>query len=114
MSFYQNLFLFAIVKYPEMVNNNLNGQKESILWKPFFSCKCNQYGFCGNLCSLEDPCATQNPCANGICVEKCTDVVDYFCNCSEKYTGKNCTEEVSNTFILITRTIRNVRVNFLE
>lgn len=65
------------------------------LKKYIFSCKCNQYGFCGNLCSLDDPCV-QNPCANGgICVEKCTDVVDYFCNCSAKYIGKNCTEEVS-------------------
>lgn len=45
--------------------------------------------------SLDDPCL-QKPCANmGICIEKCTDVADYFCNCTSEFTGKNCTEEVS-------------------
>lgn len=63
-----------------------------------FSCQCSQYGFCGNTCSLDDPCI-QNPCANGgSCIEKCTNVVDYFCNCTNQYTGKNCTEDVSSLF----------------
>lgn len=65
---------------------------------PISSCKCNQYGFCGNACSLEDPCV-ENPCANGgVCIEKCTETADYYCNCTDQYTGKNCTEEVSIFF----------------
>lgn len=60
-----------------------------------FSCKCGQYGVCGRNCHLEDPCI-HDVCANGgTCVENCSEVADYHCNCTSQFTGKNCTEEVS-------------------
>lgn len=60
-----------------------------------FSCKCGQYGVCGRNCHLEDPCI-HDVCANGgICIENCSEVADYYCNCTSQFTGKNCTEEVS-------------------
>lgn len=65
------------------------------------SCKCNEYGLCGNTCLLDDPCS-KNPCANGgICIERCTDVADYYCNCTNEYVGKNCTEQVGTLLTIM-------------
>lgn len=54
-------------------------------------------GLCGNFCILDDPCLIPNICQNeGVCIEMCTDVADYVCNCTEGYGGKNCTQFVSS------------------
>lgn len=58
---------------------------------------------CGLKCALPDPCAGVEICQNGgQCVENCADKSDYYCNCSLGWTGKNCTEPVSN--FLVNRT----------
>lgn len=68
------------------------------LTRPFhdFSCKCGDFGVCGRNCHLPDPCV-HDVCANGgTCIENCSEVADYYCNCTSQFTGKNCTEEVSD------------------
>lgn len=61
-------------------------------------CNCDN-GRCGSSCDLADPCQSLTEvCLNGgICLESCTDVPDYRCNCTDGYAGKNCTEMVSRT-----------------
>ncbi|XP_037806367.1 protein crumbs isoform X1 [Lucilia sericata] len=58
-----------------------------------FKCIC-QDSFCGAYCNFTDPCKQegQQLCMNGgNCIEACGDEADYYCNCTEGYTGKNCT-----------------------
>ncbi|XP_036327522.1 protein crumbs isoform X3 [Rhagoletis pomonella] len=56
-----------------------------------FKCIC-QDNFCGAYCNLTDPCKNGNsPCMNGgTCEEECGDEVDYTCNCTTGYEGKDC------------------------
>lgn len=55
------------------------------------------YGMCGRGCALVNPCAGVEICQNGgQCVESCDEISDYICNCSLGWTGKNCTDPVSN------------------
>lgn len=57
-----------------------------------YKCECRQ-GFCGNKCSLPDPCLVENPCQfDGKCIENCFSEPDYKCECTDGHTGKNCTE----------------------
>lgn len=55
-------------------------------------------GLCGTECNLSDPCHTpETVCQNGgVCFENCglTEAL-YICNCTEGFTGTNCTEEVN-------------------
>ncbi|XP_073817054.1 cell polarity complex component crumbs isoform X3 [Musca autumnalis] len=58
-----------------------------------FKCIC-QDSFCGAYCNFTDPCKQSDVplCMNGgICEEACGDEADYNCNCTDGYTGKNCT-----------------------
>lgn len=67
-----------------------------------FKCIC-QDSFCGAYCNFTDPCKQSDVplCMNGgICEEACGDEADYNCNCTDGYTGKNCTVLVSNFRIL--------------
>lgn len=60
-----------------------------------FKCIC-QKPYCGAFCNFTDPCNSPNICANGgRCVENCGEEADYYCNCTEGFTGKNCTAPVS-------------------
>ncbi|XP_054726521.1 protein crumbs isoform X3 [Anastrepha obliqua] len=56
-----------------------------------FKCIC-QDNFCGVYCNLTDPCKNgRSPCMNGgTCEEACGDEVDYSCNCTAGYEGKDC------------------------
>lgn len=67
-----------------------------------FKCICEQE-FCGAYCNVTDPCkrnSDQPICLNGgICIETCKNTADYYCNCTEGYTGKNCTNLVKLTKI---------------
>ncbi|XP_055854363.1 protein crumbs isoform X1 [Episyrphus balteatus] len=55
-----------------------------------FKCLC-EVKLCGSECNVLDPCQQQDMCMNGgICVEACTDVADYYCNCTDGFGGKNC------------------------
>uniref|UniRef100_T1GEP2 EGF-like domain-containing protein n=1 Tax=Megaselia scalaris TaxID=36166 RepID=T1GEP2_MEGSC len=59
-----------------------------------FKCEC-ALGLCGYDCHLDDPCIMKESgvCDNGgSCVEKCTDVVDYTCNCTIGFMGKTCNQ----------------------
>ncbi|XP_055375058.1 protein crumbs isoform X2 [Condylostylus longicornis] len=60
-----------------------------------YKCQCER-GLCGSQCSFKDLCILEsNICSNnGICVEDCKDYPDFYCNCSEGFTGKNCSEPV--------------------
>jgi len=50
---------------------------------------------CGKGCALPNPCAGVQVCENGgQCEEDCTDISDYFCNCTLGWTGKNCSEQI--------------------
>jgi len=57
-----------------------------------FKCIC-QDSFCGVYCNYTDPCKQDMElCSNGgTCIESCGSIPDYFCNCTEGFTGKNCT-----------------------
>uniref|UniRef100_A0A1I8PY45 Protein crumbs n=1 Tax=Stomoxys calcitrans TaxID=35570 RepID=A0A1I8PY45_STOCA len=58
-----------------------------------FKCIC-QDSFCGAYCNFTDPCKQSDVqlCMNGgTCQEACGDEADYTCNCTDGYTGKNCT-----------------------
>lgn len=60
-----------------------------------FKCICPK-SFCGVYCHTQDPCRLYQPCQNdGNCVENCRDESDYYCNCTDGFTGKNCTDVVS-------------------
>lgn len=76
-------------------------------------CNCDN-GRCGSSCNLSDPCQTlPGVCQNGgMCMESCTDVPDYQCNCTEGYAGKNCTEMVITLFVVFHN--HSVRVSSLS
>ncbi|CAH0559053.1 unnamed protein product [Brassicogethes aeneus] len=57
-----------------------------------YRCTCDINGKCGHHCDLDDPCEADHPCTHGDCHSQCVDKSDYFCQCHENYTGKNCTE----------------------
>ncbi|KAL7730858.1 hypothetical protein ACLKA6_003615 [Drosophila palustris] len=60
-----------------------------------FKCIC-QKPYCGAYCNFTDPCNAPNTCANGgQCVENCGEEADYYCNCTEGFTGKNCTAPIT-------------------
>lgn len=62
-----------------------------------FRCKC-EIGLCGYDCNQPDPCSSVEVgvCDNGgVCVERCTEFVDYFCNCTAGFMGKTCSQLVS-------------------
>ncbi|XP_030376578.1 protein crumbs isoform X3 [Scaptodrosophila lebanonensis] len=60
-----------------------------------FKCVC-QKPFCGAYCNFTDPCNAVDVCANGgQCKENCGEEVDYYCNCTEGFTGKNCTATIT-------------------
>lgn len=66
-----------------------------------FRCQCSS-GRCGPNCDVDDPCMMDNVCENGgICLEACTIVPDYTCNCSNGFGGKNCSEIVVSLTNLI-------------
>lgn len=48
-------------------------------------------------CNLSDPClAAADVCLNGgVCIESCTTEATYECNCTEGFTGTNCSEVVN-------------------
>lgn len=48
-------------------------------------------------CNLVDPCLSEeNVCLNGgVCIETCTSVVQYNCNCTDDFTGPNCSQVVN-------------------
>ncbi|XP_068155556.1 protein crumbs isoform X3 [Drosophila tropicalis] len=61
-----------------------------------FKCIC-QTPHCGAYCNFTDPCNTTGICANGgQCVEACGEEPDYYCNCTEGFTGKNCTAMITS------------------
>lgn len=66
-----------------------------------FRCICPRE-VCGAYCNITDPCKSQSfipVCLNGgTCIETCKDTADYYCNCTEGYTGKNCTNLVGFSF----------------
>lgn len=54
-------------------------------------------------CDIDNPCLKANICQNGgICYENCGLDMDYECNCTLGFTGKNCTDEVSYICLLFT------------
>lgn len=60
-----------------------------------FRCNCD-FGLCGLHCDIDNPCLKGDICQNGgICYENCGIDMDYDCNCTLGFTGKNCTEEAS-------------------
>lgn len=65
------------------------------------SCRCYCVpGSCGPDCNLEDPCMGQNVCQNGgVCSENCGAEASFFCNCTEGFTGSDCSEVVSRFYL---------------
>lgn len=57
-----------------------------------YTCTCNNTSKCGHFCRLDNPCEVSKPCVHGVCTPICTEKADYFCECLEEYTGKNCSE----------------------
>ncbi|KAL9889128.1 cell polarity complex component crumbs isoform 1-T1 [Glossina fuscipes fuscipes] len=63
-----------------------------------FKCIC-QDAFCGAYCNSTDPCKQPGVqlCMNGgVCIENCSEEADYYCNCTDGFTGKNCTVVMSS------------------
>lgn len=55
-----------------------------------YQCICDS-GYCGNDCSVIDPCI-EEPCQNqGTC--ECLGDSGYTCHCTSEYRGHNCTEQ---------------------
>lgn len=67
-----------------------------------FKCQCPE-DTCGPNCDQVDMCAYSDICQNGgVCIEDCKEFEsDYICNCTEEFTGKNCTESVSFSFFFL-------------
>ncbi|CAB3258975.1 unnamed protein product [Arctia plantaginis] len=72
---------------------NLNGS---------YTCLCAE-GYCGNACSLKDPCFAEEgeglnrtgPCLHGAkCEQRCAATTDYICYCVDGWGGKNCSQQV--------------------
>nr|XP_049698738.1 protein crumbs [Helicoverpa armigera] len=70
---------------------NLNGS---------YTCLCAP-GFCGNECSLQDPCFAlgegngTGPCLHGgTCEQRCAAHTDYVCHCVDGWGGHNCSQQV--------------------
>ncbi|XP_017848207.1 protein crumbs isoform X3 [Drosophila busckii] len=60
-----------------------------------FKCSC-QRPYCGAHCNFTDPCTQPGICANGgQCIEDCGMQIDYYCNCTEGFTGKNCSAPIT-------------------
>lgn len=58
-------------------------------------------GFCGNECSLQDPCYagganSSGPCLHGArCEQRCAARTDYVCHCAPGWAGKNCSQPLA-------------------
>ncbi|XP_061722977.1 protein crumbs [Cydia pomonella] len=62
-----------------------------------YICQCER-GKCGHECALADPCYPAGngtgPCEHGgACTQRCSDVVDYSCQCIDGWAGKNCSQQ---------------------
>lgn len=56
-------------------------------------------GLCGPECNLNDPCQEENICLNqGVCIENCGVEPHYICNCTDGFTGTNCSEVVNSFY----------------
>lgn len=71
---------------------NLNGS---------YTCLCAA-GFCGNECSLKDPCYgdgegnSTGPCLHGgRCEQRCGAHTDYVCHCTDGWEGHNCSQPLA-------------------
>ncbi|XP_022088890.1 low-density lipoprotein receptor-related protein 4-like [Acanthaster planci] len=63
-------------------------------YKYTHKCVCKD-GEAGANCKLENPCAS-SPCKNeGKCFQSTSTDGDYFCQCTDRYTGKSCETFVS-------------------
>ena len=74
-------------------------------------CRCEP-GLCGMDCNLADPCL-QSVCQNGgECIESCSTEAHYVCNCTEGFTGTNCTEVVNYFYYYLNSVYAALRYPF--
>ncbi|TRY63548.1 hypothetical protein TCAL_08301 [Tigriopus californicus] len=61
-----------------------------------YECQCNA-GFCGTNCQRSNPCLEDvDLCFNdGVCVPACDEEPFYTCNCTQDWTGLNCTQQAA-------------------
>lgn len=66
-----------------------------------YRCLCAA-GFCGNECSLQDPCFapgegnSTGPCEHGgVCEQRCAARTDYVCHCVDGWGGHNCSQQLA-------------------
>lgn len=71
-----------------------SARTEIFTYVSYSRCRCEP-GKCGTDCNLTDPCL-EAVCVNGgVCLEMCTTEASFMCNCTEGFTGTNCSEVVS-------------------